>query len=111
MRAVQADVPLTLLLRIVKGMRVQEGPYKLPADVFQPKFEMRVLVDGVMPAKIGRRSDHHPLFIGNFFGTDQPRRIAGARRRDRRIKRVREVIAQSDARRRRFHLRTERSVG
>ena len=83
----------------------------MPADIFQSKFKMRVLVNGVMSAKISGRADHHPLLIGDFFGTDQPRRIAGARRRDRRIESVREMIAQSDARRGRFHLRAERSIG
>src|SRR5271170_3719086 len=111
LRAVQTDVPLALLLRIVEGMRVQEGPHKLPADIFQAKFEMRMLINGVMPAKVGRRADHHPLLIGDFFWADQTRRIAGARRRYRRIECVREMIAQSDARRSCFHLRTEWSVG
>ena len=110
LRAIQTDVALALLLRIVKRMRVQEGPYELPADIFQSELEMGVLVNGVMSAEIGGRADHHALLLGDFLGTDQPRRIAGARRRDRRIKRVREMIAQSDARRRRFHLRALRSI-
>ena len=52
LRAVQPHVALALLLGIVERMRVQERPDELPADVFEPEFEMRVLVDGVMPAEI-----------------------------------------------------------
>src|SRR5580658_2675671 len=111
LRAIQTDVSLALLLRIVERMRVEEGPHKLPAHVFQSKLKMRVLVNGVMPAKVSCGPDHHPLLVGDFLGTDQPRRIAGARRRYRRIECVREMIAQSDAWRCCFHLRTERSVG
>jgi len=32
-------------------MGVEEGPDELAADVFQTKFEMRVLVNGVMSAE------------------------------------------------------------
>ena len=33
-RAIEADVPLALLFGIVEGMRVEEGPDELAADIF-----------------------------------------------------------------------------
>src|SRR5580704_899534 len=42
-RVIQAHVPLALLLGVVKRMRMQEGPDKLPADVFEAEFKMGVL--------------------------------------------------------------------
>src|SRR5271154_149850 len=51
LRAVEPDVPLALLLGIVERMRVEEGPHELPAHIFEPEFEMRVLINGVMPAE------------------------------------------------------------
>ena len=111
LRAVEPHVPLALLLGVIEGMRVQEGPHELPAHVFQAKFEVRVLIDRVMPAEVRSRADHHPLLFGDFLGTNEPRRIARARRRHCRIERVREIISQRHARRRRFHLRSLRRVG
>ena len=52
-------------------MRVQKRPDELPADVLEPKFEMRVLVDGVMPAEIRSRPDHHALLLGDLLGLHQ----------------------------------------
>ena len=92
LRAVQPHIALALLLGIVERMRVQEGPDKLPAHVFEPEFEVRVLVNGMMPAEIRSRADRHALLFGDFLGADQARRIAGARRRDRRIERMREEL-------------------
>src|SRR5665213_1988636 len=46
--AIEAHVTLALLLRIVKRVSVQERPHELPADVLEAKFEMRVLINGVM---------------------------------------------------------------
>ena len=86
-------------------MRVQERPDELAADVFQAEFKMRVLVDGVMAAEKGAGADVDALLFGDFFGTDQARGIAGARRGDRGIERMRERVAQRDARRGSFHLR------
>ncbi len=111
LRAVQPHVALALLLGIVKGMRVQKRPDELPAHILEPEFEVRVLVDGVMPAEIRSRADRHALLLGDFLGNHQMRRIAGARRRNRRIKRVREGVAQRHARRRCFHLRSGGCVG
>jgi len=54
-------------------MRVQERPNELPADVFKPKLEMRVLINGVMAAVEGRRADVHALLVADLFRPDQPR--------------------------------------
>src|ERR1700730_14664306 len=56
-RVCEADVPLALLLGIVEGVRVQERPDELPADVFESKFKMRVLIDRVMAAEKRGRAD------------------------------------------------------
>jgi len=50
LRAVEADVALALLLRIVEGMRVEKGPDELAGDIFEAEFEMGVLENGVMSA-------------------------------------------------------------
>src|SRR5258708_38243916 len=83
-------------------MRVQERPKKRRDDVLQAELEMRVLIDGVVPAVERRRADVDPLLFGNFLGPDDTRRIARARRGDRRIIRVRKGVSQRDARRRGF---------
>src|SRR5258708_35405500 len=100
--AIEPDVALALLLGIVKRMGVEKGPNELTADIFEAEFEMSVLVDGVVAAVKGRGADIHALLIGNFFVADEPRRIAGACSSDGRIKRMREGVAKSDARRRGF---------
>ena len=82
MRAIQTHVALALLLGIVKGMGVQKRPHELPADVFKAEFEVSVLIDGVMAAEKSARTDIHPLFFGDFFRIDEPRRVTGARGRD-----------------------------
>ncbi len=111
LRAIQPHVALALLLGIVKRMRVEKRPDELPAHIFEPEFEVRVLVNGVMPAEIRSRADGHALLFGDFLGNHQMRRIAGARRRNRGIERVRERVAQRHARRRRLHLRSDGCVG
>src|SRR5207245_11710536 len=78
LRAVQADVALALLLGIVEGMRVKERPNELAADVFETKFEVRVLVNGVVAAVEGGGADVNALLVGDLFGVDEARRIAGA---------------------------------
>ncbi len=97
--AIEADVTLALLLGIVKGMRVKEGPDELAADVFEAKFEMGVLVDGVMAAVEGGCANVEALLVGDFFRADKAGRIAGARRGNGGIERMSEGIAESDARR------------
>jgi hypothetical protein len=99
LRVIQAHVALALLLRIIKRMRVQERPDELTADIFEPEFKVRVLIDRVVAAKIRAGSNHDPLLIRNFFGTDQSCRIASSRCGDRRIEGVRERVAKRYARR------------
>ena len=111
LRAVQPHVALALLLGIVKRVRVEKRPDELPAHIFESEFEMRVLVNGVMPAKVGSRTDRHALLIGDFLGNYQVRRVARPRRRNRRIERVRERVAQRHARRGSLHLRSNGCVG
>src|SRR5260370_19743356 len=68
LRAVEADVALALLLGIIKGVCVKEGPDELAADVFEAVFEMGVLVDGVMAA-VESGGDHVlGVLVGEFFG-------------------------------------------
>src|SRR5208337_2149660 len=50
LRAIETDVPLALLFRIIEGVGVEEGPDELTADVFQAELEVSVLVDGVVAA-------------------------------------------------------------
>ena len=72
LRAVQTDVALALLLRVVERMGVQKGPDKLPADIFEAKLEMSVLIDGVMSAEKRSGTDIDALLFGDFFRMDQP---------------------------------------
>src|SRR5215475_1696492 len=97
LRAVEADVALALLLGIIERMRVKEGPDELAADVFEAEFKMRVLVDRVVAAVKRRGADAEALLVGNLFGSDEARRIAGARGGDGGIERMRESIPESDA--------------
>ena len=52
-------------------MRVEKGPHKLAADVFESEFEMGVLINGVVAAEKGAGADVEALLVGDFFGTDQ----------------------------------------
>ena len=97
MRAVQANVALALLLGIVKGMRVEERPDELAADVFEAEFEVGVLIDGVMAAVEGGGADVEALLVGDFFGADEARSIAGAGGGDGGVERMSEGVAESDA--------------
>ena len=97
MRAVQADVALALLFGIVEGMRVEKGPDELTADVFEAKFEMGVLVDGVMATVEGGGADVEALFVGDFLGADEARGVTGAGGGNGRIEWVREGVAERDA--------------
>ena len=99
LRAVEADVALALLLGIVERVRVEERPDELAADVFEAEFEMGVLEDGVMAAVESGGADVEALLVGDFFGADEARGVAGARGGDGRIERVREGVAEGDARR------------
>src|SRR5262249_6063604 len=97
--AVHPNVALALLLGIVEGMRVQKRPDELAADVFQAELEVRVLIDGVMAAVKRGGADVQPLLVGDFLGLDEMRSVAGARRGNRGIKRMRESVAKRNARR------------
>jgi len=99
LRAVEADVALALLLRIVKGMRVEERPDELAADVFEAEFEMGVLVDSVMAAVESGGANVEALLVGDFFRADKAGGVASAGRGDCGIKRVSESVAESNARR------------
>ena len=79
-------------------MRVQERPDELAADVFQAKLKVRVLKDGVMAGVKRSGADIGALLFADLFRGDQAGRVAGARRGDGRIERMREGIAQRDAR-------------
>ena len=95
----EADVALALLLGVVERMRVQERPDELAADVFQAKFKVRVLVDGVVAGVKRGCADLQALLVGDFLGADQARGVAGARGGDGRVEGMREGVAQRDARR------------
>src|SRR6266852_5011639 len=95
--AIEADVALALLLGIVKGMRVQERPDELAADVFEAEFEMGVLVDGVMAAVESGGADIEALLVGDFFGADEARGVAGAGCGNGGVEGMSEGVAESDA--------------
>src|SRR5215472_3308798 len=97
LRAVEAYIALALLLGIVKRMGVKKRPDELAADVFEAEFEMSVLVDGVMAAVKRGGADVEALLVGDFFGSDQPRRVTGARGGNGGVERMRESVAESDA--------------
>src|ERR1700722_12519022 len=65
MRAIQPDVALALLFRVVKGVRVKERPNELPADILKPEFEMRVLINGVVSAVKRRGANVDALLVGD----------------------------------------------
>ena len=80
-------------------MCVKKRPDKLAADVFQPEFKMRVLVDGVVAAVKRGGADVEALLVGDFFRRDQARGVAGARGGNGGVEWMGESIAEGDARR------------
>ena len=102
LRAVEAYVALALLLGIVEGMRVEEGPDELTGNVFQAEFKMGVLVDGVMTAVEGGGADVEALLVSDFFGADQAGSVAGAGGGDGGVKGMGPGVAEGDARRSSF---------
>ena len=110
MRAVEADVTLALLFRIIKGMRMQERPDELAADIFKAEFEVRVLIHGVVAAEVCGGADGDALLVGDFLRTDQTRGVAGSRCSNRGIVRMRKVIAEGDAGSGGFDMRFVRRV-
>ena len=96
---VHADITLALLLGIVERMGVKERPDELAADIFETKFEMRVLINRVVAAEKSGGADVETLLVGDFFWSDEMRGVASARGSDCGIERMREGVAESDARR------------
>lgn len=94
--AIEPDVALALLLGIVEGVGVEEGPDELTAYVFEAEFEMGVLVDGVMATIESGGADVEALFVGDFFGDDQARGVARAGGGDGGIVGMREGVAEGD---------------
>jgi len=92
LRAFHADVSLALLLGVVERMRVEERPNELPAYIFEAKFEMRMLINGVMATVERGGSDVQALLVCDFLRIDESRRVASARGSNRGIERVRESI-------------------
>src|SRR5437660_12901131 len=90
---------MALLLGIIKRMCVKKKPEKLAADVFQPEFKMRVLVDGVVAAVKRGGADVEALLGGDFFRRDQAGGVAGARGRNRGVEWMGERIGAGGARR------------
>ena len=91
-------------------MRVKVGPHELPAHILEAKFKMRVLINGVVPAEIRARANGHALLFGYFIGTDQPRRIARARRCHGGIEGMVKGIAQRYARSAMFQSAIQRNL-
>jgi len=79
-------------------MRVEEGPDKLPADVFEAELKMSVLENGVMATIESGCADVEALLVGDFFRSNQMRGVAGAGSGDGRVERMRKSVAQSYAR-------------
>src|SRR5215472_9138729 len=96
-RAVETYIALTLLLGIVKRMGVKKRPNELAADVFEAEFEMSVLIDGVVAAVERGGADVEALLVGDFFGSDQPRRVTGARGGNGGVEWMRKSVTESDA--------------
>ena len=95
--AVEANVTLALLLRVVKRMSVKEGPYELAAYVFETEFEMRVLIDSVMAGVKSGRTYGGALLFGDLLRRNQARGIAGPSGGNRGVIRMRERIPQRNA--------------
>src|SRR5712671_3900556 len=98
LRAVEADVALALLLRIVEGMGVEEGPDELAGDIFEAEFEMGVLENGVMAAVESGGADVEALLVGDLFGADEARGVAGAGSGDGGIEGMSPGVAEGYAR-------------
>jgi signal transduction histidine kinase len=102
LRAVQSDVSLALLFGIVERMRVEKRPNELAAHIFEAKFEMSMLVNGVMASVKRSRADGESLLVGDLLRLNDSRRITSASGGNRRIVGMLEPIPQADARPRRF---------
>src|SRR5208337_5530779 len=98
LRAIETDVPLALLFRIIEGVGVEEGPDELTADVFQAELEVSVLVDGVVAAIESGCANVEPLLVGDLLGRDEAGRVAGTGGGNGGIEGMREGVAEGDAR-------------
>src|SRR4029077_11954268 len=98
--AIEPDVTLALLLRVVERMRVQKRPHELAAYVLQAKFKMRVLINRMVARVVSRGAYRGALFFGDLVRRNQPWSVAGAGGGDSGVIRMRERIAQRDARNR-----------
>lgn len=97
LRAIEADVALALLFGIVEGVGVEEGPHEMAADIFEAEFEMGVLVDSVMAAVESGGADVEALLVGDFFGYDEARSVAGSCGGDGGVIGVGKGVPKSDA--------------
>jgi hypothetical protein len=80
-------------------MRVEEGPDELAGDIFEAEFEMGVLENGVMAAVEGGGADVEALLVGDFFGADEARGVAGAGGGDGGVEGMGPSVAEGYARR------------
>ena len=110
MGAIEPDVALALLFGVVEGMSVEEGPNELATDVFEAELEMGVLVDGVVSAMKSGCANVEALLVCDLFGSDETGRITGAGGGDGGIERMKEGVAEGDARRRCLHPIGERDT-
>jgi hypothetical protein len=78
-------------------MGVEEGPDELAGDIFETKFEMGVLENGVMAAVEGGCADIEALLVGDFFGADETRGVAGTGGSDGGIEGMSPGVAESYA--------------
>ena len=95
--AVKEYVTLALLFGVVEGMSVKKRPNELAANVLDSKFEMRVLINGVMAAIESGRADVQALLIRDFVGSDQVRGVASSSGGNRRIEWMRKSVSEGDA--------------
>ena len=93
---VEPHEALALLLGVVEGEAVQEGPDELAGDPRQRELEGGVLIHRMVPSPVGQRPDAPPLAIRDLVGTDDARRVAGAGRRDRVVVGSIEPVAKLD---------------
>ena len=68
---------------------MERRPDQLTRDVLEAEFEVRVLIDRVVPGIEGERADRVALAVGDLGGRDDARRVARARRRNGAVERLR----------------------
>jgi len=100
--AIETNIALALLLRVVKRVSVKYGPDELAAYILKTEFEVGVLINGVVAGEKSSRTDRRALLFGDLLGRDQARGIARPGGCNRGIIGVRERVPQSDVRNRLF---------